>query len=146
MLADLTNEEIQAVLMFDAIKFRDLWEAGAAMLTDDEDAEGYKEQMFDHAARVLALWSVVKINRRLGWFRRMTTKRFVSQVESALVQCGALVDVMRKSRRILLDCTDDEAEVFRLKRLGRGIIRLSPALDPREVGRIDEYLALARGT
>ncbi|WP_421862903.1 hypothetical protein [Parvibaculum sp.] len=145
MLHDVTDDELQAVIMFDAIKFHDLWEAGTALLRDEEDSYGAKEQMFSHAARFLALWGVVKNYKRLGWLRRVTTKRFASQIEKALIECGAMTETVRESVEILSNLAEDKFEAERLRRLARGIIRLSPTLNPRQVTLIDEYLALSRG-
>ncbi|MBX3508089.1 MAG: hypothetical protein KF714_04840 [Parvibaculum sp.] len=146
MLHEISDDELQAIIMYDAIKFRDFWEAGTALLRDEEDVLGDKEQMFSHAARFLALWGVVKNYKRLGWLSRITTKRMASRIEKSLIECGAMTETVRESMDILSSLAEDHFEMDRLRRLARGIIRLSPTLNPQQVALIEEYTALSRGS
>lgn len=131
----ITDDELQAALMFHSTLFTNLWNSGAGL--QDDTSRPYA-LLGDAAVGVLKCCMVAEAERRFGMFARQGFKRIRKRVEESLVQLGVYREAVREASESLQ--TDPEGSVRVLAARGRSVLREVPTLTPRGVERYTVFM------
>ncbi len=138
MLNRLMEEDFMALLMYHSLRFQNLWESGVIISSNPED-DYLKEELKEHAMIMFVLHWEIMGNKRLGYFKRLFTKRMVKKIEKSLIQVGLLVEILKMAQGMtseIIEQADSNIETA-FRQTAETILAISPALEQNVIKQLD---------